>query len=229
MTTKLNWLFGIFSVLLLIAGYYEWLPTNVPEVLGFITGVICVWLTAKENIWNFPIGIANSAFFLWTFWQAHLFADSLLQIVYIVLGILGWYWWKFGGANRTELTVQRAHPYEIFGLVLLGIIGTHYMTGYLTSVKDAAPFLDALTTVLSLVATYLLSRKLLENWFVWITADVIYIYLYIVKNLYVTAFTYVVFLVMCVIGLQYWRKTWKKQDGVSSLGNSTLPITVTNI
>lgn len=74
------------------------------------------------------------------------------------------------------------------------------------SVNDSTPFLDALTTVLSLVAQYMLTRKLLENWYVWITVDVIYIGLYIYKDLYLTGFLYAIFLCMCIVGLVQWRK-----------------------
>jgi nicotinamide mononucleotide transporter len=209
-------IFAVISLMLFAGAYYEILPTTIPEVLGFVTGVVCVWLVVKENMWNWPIGIANSAFFLYTFWIANLFADSMLQVVYIVLGFLGWYWWKFGGDSRKELTVGRVSYLEMILLAIAAGIGTVFMTQYLESIKDAAPFLDAVTTISSLVAQYLLSRKYLENWYVWIVTDVVYIYLYIIKGLYLTSVTYIVFLILCFIGLVAWRKTWNKQLDSSS-------------
>lgn len=206
------WLFGWLSVLLLYAAWFQWLPTTVVEVAGFITGVVCVWLVVKENIWNWPIGIANSVFFLYTFWIAGLYADSILQVIYVVLGLLGWYWWLYGGEGRSKLVVGRLSAIEFSLLLAVSLLGLYWLTEYLTSVNDSAPFLDAFTTILSLNAQYMLSRKYLENWFIWIAADVIYIGLYIYKGLYLTSVTYVVFLTMCFFGYVYWRKTWNIQE-----------------
>lgn len=206
------WLFGWLSVLLLCAAWFQWLPTTVIEVAGFITGVVCVWLVVKENIWNWPIGIANSVFFLYTFWIAGLYADSILQVIYVVLGLLGWYWWLYGGEGRSKLVVGRLSAIEFSLLLSVSLLGLYWLMEYLTSVNDSAPFLDAFTTILSLNAQYMLSRKYLENWFIWIAADVIYIGLYIYKGLYLTSVTYVVFLTMCFFGYVYWRKTWNIQE-----------------
>jgi nicotinamide mononucleotide transporter len=90
----------------------------------------------------------------------------------------------------------------------IGVAATAGMTVLLASVHDSAPFLDALTTVLSLIAEYMLARKLLESWWVWITADVIYIGLYTYRSLYLTAVLYALFLAMCLVGLVRWRRTW---------------------
>src|SRR5262249_46040103 len=154
------------------------------EILGFVTGAITVWLTVKENIWNWPIGIANNVFFIVLFLQAGLYADTGLQVVYIVLGVLGWYWWLHGGGQRAELRVS--HVGVPLALVLMGttVVATYGMTLFLTSIDDSAPFLDTFTTVLSLVAQLLLTKKYIENWYVWIGADVIYVGLYIWKDLH---------------------------------------------
>lgn len=194
------------SIILIVASWTHRLPMTMTEVFAFISGVVTVWLVVKENIWNWPIGIVNSAFFAFVFWNARLFADMGLQVVYIILGFLGWYWWLHGGAHRTALKVSTT------GLGtwvwLLGVAGvlTYVGTLYLRSVDDAAPFLDAGTTVFSLVAQYLLTKKKLENWYVWISVDVVYIGLYAWKDLYLTSGLYVIFLLMCLAGLRSWRK-----------------------
>ena len=91
---RLGYVVGTLASLVLIGGsVVHRLPLDVTEVLGFVTGAWCVWLTVKQNIWNWPIGIANDAFFLVLFLRAHLFADAGLQVIYIVLGVFGWYWW----------------------------------------------------------------------------------------------------------------------------------------
>ena len=149
-------------------------------------------------VWNWPIGIANSAFYVIVFIQARLFADSSLNVLYVVLGFLGWYWWLKGGEHRTALNVGRVSKRSVIVLAAVGLVATAGMAVFLASIHDSAPLLDALTTVL----------KLLENWGVWITADVIYIGLYAYRSLYLTAILYALFLTMCIVGFVSWRRTW---------------------
>ena len=209
MMKLVEWVIAIVASAVLLAGaLLNIFPYSLTEALGFITGAICVWLTVKQNIWNWPIGIANNVFYIVLFFEARLFADMSLQIVYVVLGALGWYWWLHGGADRTRLLVSKINLPHAAVLAVITIVATTSLTFFLQSVNDSAPFLDALTTVLSLVAQYMLTRKLLENWYVWITVDVIYIGLYIYKELYLTGFLYAIFLGMCIVGLVQWRKAF---------------------
>jgi nicotinamide mononucleotide transporter len=166
-----------------------------------------VWLTVKESVWLWPLGIANNVFFIALFWQSRLYADMGLQVVYIMLSVLGWYWWLRGGEKRTGLVVGHASPAALAILGGVLVAGTAGMTRYLESVNDAAPFLDALTTVGSLIAQYLLTRKLIENWYVWISVDVLYIWLYAERGLYLTAVLYALFMCMCLMGLRAWRRS----------------------
>jgi nicotinamide mononucleotide transporter len=197
----------LLSAGLLTAAERHWIPSSLTEAFGFVTGAWCVWLTVRENIWNWPIGIANSTFFIVLFLQSRLYADMGLQVIYVVLGLLGWYWWLYGGQNRTTLHVARISV--TVGLVLTGLMlaATAGGTIYLTRIHDSAPFLDSLTTALSLAAQYMLTKKLIENWYVWITADIIYIGLYLYKHLYLTSALYVLFACLCVIGLREWRRS----------------------
>ena len=177
------------------------------EVLGFITGALTVWLTVKQNIWTWPIGIASNVFFIVVFWRAALYADMALQFVYIAVSAFGWYWWLKGGAGHSRLKVGRVGVRDAAILAVLGVAATYGMMRYLESVGGSAPFLDALTTALSLVAQYLLSRKLIENWYVWIVADILYVGLYVSRDLHLTAVLYAIFLAMCVRGLVEWRRS----------------------
>jgi nicotinamide mononucleotide transporter len=178
---------------------------SISELLGFITGAWCVWLTVKAKVLNFPVGIANSFFFLLLFLNAGLYADSALQIVYIVLGFFGWYAWLKFGPQKTELEVTSSWRWLAWGAV-----GSVAMTAglwpILLSVHDIAPFLDALTTGLSLSAQTLLSFKKFQNWFLWIAADLIYIPLYVSKGLALTSGVYIIFLCMCFAGIKQWRE-----------------------
>lgn len=191
------------------------------ELLGFATGALGVWLTVRFNIWNFPIGIANNVFFLVLFWTARLYADASLQIVYLVLGFLGWWEWLHGGDRRGKRAMARAGRLGLAVPVALVVPATWGLTVLLRAAHDIAPFWDALTTALSLAAQWLLNLKKFENWYLWIAADVIYVPLYFVKALDLTGIVYVLFLTMCFLGLRAWRAEMAARSGVER------PVTVT--
>lgn len=197
---------GTFASLALIAGsYFKLAPMSLVEVFGFISGALCVWLVAKDNIWNWPIGIVNAAFYIIVFFQAKLFADMSLQVLYIILGFLGWYMWLKGGENKTKLNIRNVKVKESISLAVITVVSTYLMQRYLISINDSAPFLDALTTVISLVAQYMLTKKYIENWYLWLTVDVIYVGLYLSRSLYLTSVLYAIFFAMCLVGLKEWR------------------------
>jgi nicotinamide mononucleotide transporter len=220
---KATLVWSALAVLLLGAAWRHWLPTDLVESLGFITGAACVWLVVKRNIWNWPLGIANAIFFLILFWQARLFADSLLQVFYIITGGLGWYWWLYGGQRKTELPVQRTSLKKALVLLGFGVVSTVLMHRYLVSVGDSAPFWDSLTTVGSLIAQLMLTRKWLENWFLWMAVDVIYVALYTSRYLYLTAVLYAIFFAMCVRGYVEWRAEHRKLHTAKKTKVTVLP------
>jgi nicotinamide mononucleotide transporter len=187
---------------------------SVAEVLGFVTGAASVWLTVLARISNFPVGIANSAFFLVLFASARLFADSGLQVVYIVLGFAGWWQWLHGGPERSRLTVARSGWWLLACCVAFAAAATWGLTVLLDAAHDIAPFWDALTTAVSLAAQFLLNCKKIENWAFWIAADVVYIPLYVVKRLDLTAIVYVLFLAMCMTGVRSWRRALRQGGGI---------------
>ncbi|HEX7316110.1 MAG TPA: nicotinamide riboside transporter PnuC [Pyrinomonadaceae bacterium] len=207
---------GAAGLALLYASWRGWAPFGLApfgmtEALGFVTGALCVYLVVKENVWNFPVGIANSAFFLVLFAGARLYGDAALQIIYIALGFQGWYLWLRGGENRTPLRVERASRRLLAGVAAFVVAATAGLTLFFRYVNDSAPFLDAFTTALSLGAQYLLNRKTIENWWLWMTADVVYIYLYFARGLHLTAVLYFVFLCLCVAGLLSWLRTMSRE------------------
>ncbi|HEY1107305.1 MAG TPA: nicotinamide riboside transporter PnuC [Opitutaceae bacterium] len=203
------------AIMLLVAGavpvasYLRWLPIPVTEAWGFATGGLCVWLVVRENVWNWPIGLANNVVFFVLFLQSRLFADMGLQVLYFGLGLYGWLNWLFGGAQHTPLKISRTTRAEWVVLALAIPLGTWALSAILIAVNGAAPFWDALTTILSIAAQYLLCRKRLENWYLWIAADIIYVPLYVSRDLVLTGVLYAVFLVMCLVGLGGWSRTWR--------------------
>jgi len=194
--------------------HLPWWPIEATETLGFVTGGICVWLNVREDIWNWPIGIANNVFFFILLLQRGLFADMWLQVIYFGFGLYGWYQWLRGGREHRRLTISRTRLWEWLALTGLVVAGTLGMRELLLYFNGAAPFWDAFTTALSLAAQYLICRKRLENWFVWIVADIIYVPLYLSRHLPLFALLYAVFIVMCVLGLRAWRQTLREQTEV---------------
>ena len=177
------------------------------EIAGFLTGALAVWLAVKQSPWTWPAGMANAAVFFVLFWRARLYGDMALQLLFFALCVLGWYRWLFGGAGHTQLRVSRLTPRGAIVYATGGVIVTAAFAPYLRSIGDASPWLDALTTVMSVEAQYLMTKKVFEHWYVWIAADVVYIWMYAERGLYLTGVLYVIFIGMCVAGLAEWRRS----------------------
>jgi nicotinamide mononucleotide transporter len=186
-------------------------PLSYAECFGFATGLVCVWLTAQRNIWNFPVGIANCALLLLLFFQARLFADAGLQILFIALGLRGWWQWASGGTRATPKPITSATPRELLLYLAASALLTGLLFWLLTLAKGSLPIFDALITALSVVAQWLLNRKTLQNWLWWIAVDVISIPVYIHKELYLIALLYAIFLGLCLIGLASWRAELRRE------------------
>ncbi|MFN8077755.1 MAG: nicotinamide riboside transporter PnuC [Kineosporiaceae bacterium] len=182
-------------------------PTTWGELLGFVTGAWCVWLLVRRSPWNWPIGMVNTALFLLLFLDAGLFADSALQVVYLVLGAYGWWAWVRRGADGDRLRVTRTTRRQWVGLAVAGVVATAVIAAVLAAwTSSTVPVPDAVTTVLSLLATWGQARKKVESWWLWIAADLIYVPLYQYKGLTLTALLYLGFLGLCLLGLLEWRR-----------------------
>lgn len=188
------------------------------ELLGFVTGGAAVALTVRRHVANFPVGIANSAFFLVVFVSARLWADGALQVVFMALGFAGWWQWLYGGRSRTALRVTSAPWRTLLGCALFVAAATYPTTVALRGVHDIAPFWDALTTSLSLSAQWLLNTKRIQNWYWWLAADCIYVPLYFLKHLDLTGIVYLLFLGLCVAGLRDWRRVHLTPAAAAPLG-----------
>ncbi len=185
------------------------------EIVAAIFGVISVFLSVRQNIWSWPTAIVNVGMYIVVFYRSRLYADTGLQVVYVVLNFYGWYQWLYGGKNRTELPVSRTSARLAAYMVAIGAVSTVIIGGVLSHNTDAAlPYMDALTTSTSLVAQWMMTRKLLENWIVWVSVDVVYIGMYIYKDLYVTSLLYAVFLVLSVMGYLEWKRSLARDTTV---------------
>ncbi len=185
---------------------------NALEIVAAAFGIVSVYLSVRQNIWSWPTAIVNVGLYIFVFYRSRLYADTGLQVVYVVLNCYGWYHWLYGGKNRTELPVTRTSPRIALVLVAIVAAGAAIIGGVLYRHTDAAlPWVDAMTTSTSLAAQWMMTRKLLENWLVWVAVDVVYIGMYIDRSLYVTAVLYFVFLLLSIFGFRQWRESLRRR------------------
>ncbi|HLG34977.1 MAG TPA: nicotinamide riboside transporter PnuC [Bacteroidia bacterium] len=180
------------------------------EIAGTVFGIAGVWLTIRQNIFCFPAGIINVALYAYLFFKSKLYADAGLQIIYIALLVYGWMQWKEKTEDK-KLQVTRSDNAALILFAIIGIGATVLLGTFLYSKTDASlPYLDALTTVMSLIAQWLIAKKKIENWLIWIMADVIYVGMYIYKSLYLTSGLYFIFILLAVLGYMEWKKSLKQ-------------------
>jgi nicotinamide mononucleotide transporter len=179
------------------------------EIAGFAAGAVSVLLYVRQSVWAWPVGIANSACWLVLFWSSRLYLNAGLQVLYIALGVIGWYWWLRGRDGERDLPVTRTPRALGLGLLVLAVVATLGLWAVMVTIGDASPFLDATTSVVSLVAQYMLTRKLVENWWLWIGVDVVYLFMYSSQQLYLTAALQIGFIALCVAGVRRWRASLK--------------------
>ncbi|WP_460612955.1 nicotinamide riboside transporter PnuC [Hymenobacter seoulensis] len=187
------------------------------EWVAVLTGFACVWLAARESLWNFPVAIVSCGLYVLVYYRAQLFSDSFLQTMFIALSLYGWYEWLYGGRSRTPLQVSRTSRLEWLGctgFVLAYTLGVGYYLQHHT--KAALPHWDSFTTAMSLAAQYLLMRKRLENWWLWVLVDIIYVPILWYKQLYPTSALYALYLGLAVYGYIEWRRTLRRQQQAST-------------
>lgn len=183
------------------------------ELFAALIGAISVWLSVRQNIWSWPTAIINVVLYAIVFYEAKLYADMGLQVIYAILSIYGWYEWLYGGEGRTELRVSRTGPRLGALLALIAAAGSALLGAFLHRATDAAlPFMDSFLSSTSLVAQWMMTKKLLENWLVWIGVDVLYVGMFIFKGLFLTAGLYAVFLALAVKGYIDWRRSMAAQS-----------------
>ena len=182
------------------------------EAFGFVTGVLCVYLAARENVWNWPVAIVNAAAYTAVFLRAGLYSDTLLQVVYLTLSAYGWYQWKFGGTNRTELAITRASPRLWLMCVAVGLVSWVILSTVASRLPGTAlPRLDAALTSASFIAQWMMTRKIADNWLVWIAADAVYVPMFYTKGLCLTSALYAIFLILAVMGWLHWRRAMNRE------------------
>jgi len=183
------------------------------EIFGVLTGILYVILEVKQNRLLWPLGIITSAAYIYIFFSGKFYADMGLQIYYVLISIYGWYYWSRGGSKgaKGELPVQRINRQQLLPLFLTFALSWAGIYKVLVLFTDSTvPLGDSFTTALAIVATWMLTRKIIEQWFLWIIANVVSIGLYIYKGLYPTVILYVVYAGMAVYGYLEWKRSMNK-------------------
>lgn len=176
------------------------------ELFGTAAGIASVVLTARRNIWGWPVGLLWAATYVAVFAQAKLYSDTILHVVYVGLQLYGWWQWRSGTVENV-VPVQRITRRTAIVALAAGTAGTALLGGLMASFTDAAlPWPDAFTTAFSLVAQVLMARRVVECWWVWIAVDTVAIGVYLSKSLLPTAGLFSVFLVLAVYGLYQWTR-----------------------
>ena len=196
------WLQPLTAALLTVWG----MPLSVGDLLGFASGIVCVGLTVRASIWNFPAGIVNSIVLGLVFLQTRLFADAALQILFVALSLQGWWLWAHGRGGRPGDPVGRTSAKQ-HAILLTGVaVAIPVLWWGLTEIKGASPLIDAAITAGSVAAQLLLNQRRLESWIWWIAIDLVSIPLYWARGLPLISVLYMVFLCMCLRGWTSWRE-----------------------
>ncbi len=235
---------------------FDWITGNFFEIFGAVTGILYVFLEIRQTLWLWPVGIITSAVYIWVFFSGKLYADMSLQGYYLVISILGWYWWAKGsgiagrnpGEGRARGTgyvmekgqeddleilttdstfegskgddskanqeLQVTHLKFNTGIILAAIFILLYAVMWLvlTRLTDSpVPVRDSFITSLSIIATWMLARKIYEHWFLWIVVNTTASVLFFTRGLYPTVVLYVIYGIMSFAGLRAWRKTIRKK------------------
>ncbi|MEO6884055.1 MAG: nicotinamide riboside transporter PnuC [Bacteroidia bacterium] len=181
------------------------------EISATLITIIGIWLAAKANSWNWLFSIVASAVYTYIFFHSQLYGDATLNFIFIILSFYGWYEWVFSGIKNNSLKISSVKKNKkiIFTLCLSFIVGAIFTIWLLKKTNTNVPYLDGITTVLSLIATWMSAKKIIENWIIWIFTNTIYIGIYYYKHLYPTAVLYFILALLAIYGMYEWKKIMK--------------------
>lgn len=215
----------------------DWLINNWIEIFGALSGIIYVFLEIRQNFWLWPVGIVTSAVYILVFFTSKLYADMSLQCYYLGISVLGWYWWIKGAGHGAQVTERRGEGESggqgdratvgirvtrlklRTGMILACSFAVIYLFIwlFLTKLTDSpVPRWDAFITSLSVIATWMLARKIYEHWYLWLIVNSVSVLLFIIKGLYPTVILYLIYFLMSFAGLREWKKTLNKDSSPES-------------
>jgi nicotinamide mononucleotide transporter len=192
----------------------SWAVSNWVEITGTIFGLAYIFFSIKQHILTWPIGLITSVLYIYVFFVSKFYADMALQGYYVWVSIYGWYLWRKGPSSNTDektLKVTKTNGKMALVLLLVSVVLTVAIYFILSRFTDSpVPVGDAITTAFSIVATWMLARKKLEHWLLWVLIDAFSMALYIYKGLYATTILFGVYTIAAIIGYFEWRKTMKE-------------------
>lgn len=188
--------------------FQQFLATSMLEWIATLSGFLCVYLAAKQNIWNWPISIISVLCYLYIFYHSKLYGDSVLQLYFLGTAVYGWYYWN-KRAHSEERPISRLNSKQM-ALALGIILFLSLLLGWALDqwTNSDVPYADGFCTACSFVAQFLMTRKVLQNWLIWVFVDLCYIPLYLHKDLLLTAILYFAFAIIAWNGYRDWRKTY---------------------
>ncbi len=196
------------------------------EILGTVLGIAGVWLMIRQNVWGWPVGLVQVALYAVVFFQAKLYSDTLLQVVFFAIQAYGWYHWlrgagraatDLGRGDAPVLPVTRMSARAVFCWVASGAVGTAIWGELMRRETDAAlPHWDAFILVFSLLAQWLQARKRLECWAGWMIVNIVAIGVYWAKDLRLTSGLYAIFFALAVAGHIAWKRSMPAPDAARS-------------
>jgi len=187
-------------------------------MVAVLITLVAVYLTTRQVVWCWPLGMMSVTLYAVVFFEARLYADMGLQGLYFALAAYGWWAWLHGGEDHGALRVSLTTIKTKAGLFLLAAAAGLALGALLGRFTDASlPFMDSTLTSFSIAAQWMQTRKLLENWLVWIAVDVFYVGMFLFKELYLTAGLYAIFLVLAGMGYVQWRRSWQGSAHESDL------------
>lgn len=177
------------------------------EIVAVVLAIAYLVLAIRQNIWCWLAAFASTSIYIVLMYAARLYMESALQVFYIAMAVYGWYQWRHGAGPGHKLPVSRWRP-RAHGVAIAGVLIATLISGRLLTEFSAAalPYLDSFTTWGAIVATFMVARKVLENWWYWFVIDSVSIYLYVNRELYLTAVLFAGYLVLIVIGYLSWRR-----------------------
>ena len=181
----------------------------IAELLAVTLALAYLLLAIRQNAWCWPAALLSAALFLLLMYRAQLYVQSVLQLFYMAMAVYGWRRWRAGEGGRTPGVISWRARDHLLPLLLIALFGL--ATGLVLAARtDAAfPYIDALTGWAAVVTTWMVARKVLQNWHYWFVIDVVLVFVYAVQGLWLTAGLFVLYLVLVVVGYRQWRSSWQ--------------------
>ena len=182
------------------------------EIAGVVLALAYLLLAMQEKISCWYAAFASTSIYLFLFWDVSLLMESALQVFYLVMAVYGWWQWRHHRDKQRDLHIHR-WPMRTHLLVFAAVSVLTLVMGYVleTTTSAALPYLDSFTTWGAVVTTYMVTRKVLENWIYWFVIDGVSIYLYLDRELYLTALLFFIYVILVVIGFFQWLAIYNRE------------------